>query len=310
MWRPLSLVLECIGRLRIALPFRVLFRRQVVVGHPSALDAQGSRHWERFATGEQLYDVWGPHPESPWVPFHCIPLFAAIDRVVMREVGPMPPAAVERVTAQVPMHARPGSPPPPWLTGDTWTMVDLPGPVSVEVAAWLVTAASCQPVCTFNNWPHLKGQLRPEHILAALLRWASMLAEVRQGFTPRSPPLWIGDSQRLALPPGRPGDFDNRYYLEDALLPGAGLLRSAGIARVVYVTVEPADAPVIDLDGYFADLVTAGLPVFIVDLRDATLTPAAWTTRPTPRTPAASGFRRSAAGGFGSVVPQPSSGGG
>lgn len=310
MWRPLSRVLEYLGRVGVRLPLWMLFRRQVIVGHPSALDAQGSRHWERFRTGERLYDVWGPHPDSPWVPFHCIPLFAALDRVAARDIGPMPPAAVERVTAQLPMHALVGSPPPPWLTRDTWTMIDLPGPAAVEAAAWLVTAAACQPVCTFNNWPHLKGLLRPEHILAALLRWASSMAEVRDRLTPASPPVWIGDSQRLALSPGKPGDFDNRYFLEDALLPGADLLRSAGMARIVYVTLEPNDAPVIDLEGYFTDLVAAGLGVFVVDLRDPMLAPAAWAPRRAPRTLATARFRRSAAGGFGSVVPQPSSGGG
>jgi hypothetical protein len=310
MWRPLSRALEYLGRLRFRLPFWPLLRRQVIVGHPSALDARGSRQWERFATGERLYDVWGPHPDSRWVPFHCIPLFAALDRVAAREVGPPPPFAVERMTAEVPAHVWPDSPSPPWLTPDTWTMIDLPGPVAVEAAAWLVTAAGCQPVCTFNNWPHPKGLLRPEHILAALLRWASAVAEVRARLTPASPPLWIGDSQRLALPPGRPGDFDNRYFLEDALLPGADLLRSAGIARIVYVTLEPADAPVIDLDGYFIDLVAAGLPVFVVDLRDPLVAPAAWTPRRMPRTLSTDRFQRSAAGGFGSVVPQPSSGGG
>ena len=327
MWRPLSRLLELIGRFRI--PALSFFRQELRVGHPSASDAQGGSLWRRYLEGERLYDVWGPLPDSPWAPFHCIPLFAALDRIKTENVGPTPPPGTvppngtkppngmkplngTKAPAQwelaVPEYARPGDYAPGWLLPDVMTIVDLPGPGAVEVGAWLVTGGACQPVCTFNNWPHPRGVLRPEFILAELLRWATVIADARHRLTPDSPPVWICDSNRLGTRKGSPGEFDNRYFMEDAILPGAGLLKSRGIKRIIYVTDAPAQAPVIDLDGFFFEMEAAGLHVEIVDLMDPELRPRHWIAKP-PRK-FISDHKRSAAGGFGTVVPEPSSGGG
>ena len=311
MWQPLSFALELLGRLRLR--FNLFSRADVQVGDFSALDAKGSFEWRTYTTGERLYDVWGPLPDSRWAAFHCVPLFAALDRVDPGRAGPPSPQALQtngsEQTAGVPQHVRPGAPVPVWMATDALTILDLPGRWSVEVAAWLITSYPCQPVCTFNNWPNRNGLLKPELILAELLRWASTIAEARRQLTPGSPPLWICDSHRLGRRRGNPGEFDNRYFLEDAVLPGPTLLKEAGIARVVYVARDPADAPVLDLDGYFLDLESAGVPVRIVDVADPALQVREWIPRPL-RTFAAAGFHRSSAGGFGTTVPQPSSGGG
>ncbi|HUP50251.1 MAG TPA: hypothetical protein VNA04_15850 [Thermoanaerobaculia bacterium] len=313
MWQPLSRVLEVLGRIRIR--FAGLFRQDLTVGDSSAADAEGGQVWRSFLFAERLYDVWGPMPESPWTPFHCIPLFAAVDRVPRGRIGPTPPPGSTAAngkspqSAILPDHARPGAAAPAWMSPKVLTILDLPGPACVEAAAWLIAASGCQPVCTFNNWPHAKGLLRPELILAELLRWASTISEARRRLTPASPPLWICASERLGARKGRPGEFDNRYFLEDAVLPGPGLLKAAGIHRVVYLTHDPAPAPVIDLDGYFFDLETAGIPVQIADIMEPALTLRPWVTRP-PRRFSASSFKRSSAGGFGTTVPEPSSGGG
>ena len=314
MWRPLSRALELIGRFRI--PTFSFSGEELRVGHPSATDAQGGMLWHRYLDGERLYDVWGPLPDSPWAPYHCIPLFASLDRMKMENVGPTPPPGMAPVNGTkspgqweqvVPEHARPGAHQPGWLLPDILTIVDLPGPAAVEVGAWLVTVG-CQPVCTFNNWPHPRGVLRPEFILAELLRWAMVVADSREEVTPASPPVWICDSNRLGTRKGVPGEFDNRYYMEEAILPGAGLLKSNGIRRIVYITHAPADPPVLDLDSFFFEMEAAGLHVEIVDLMDPVLRPRPWITKP-PRQFSAD-YNRSSAGGFGTVVPEPSSGGG
>jgi hypothetical protein len=189
------------------------------------------------------------------------------------------------------------------------TILDLPGPASVAVAAWLVESLGCQPVCTFDNWPHPRGLLRAEDTLAALLRWASTLADNRWQLTPTSPPLWICDSERLGSRTGKPGEFDNRYYLDDSVLPGVRMLSANGIRRVVYVTLSEPEIPTLDLEAYFAELLAAGLPIDHVDLADPTMTPRPLAMPAAPRPVPRDTFRRSAAGGFGSEIPQPSSGG-
>ncbi len=305
MWQPLSRILELLGRIRLRLD--VLFGHQdVTVGDPTADDAQRSQLWHRYIRPEKLYDVWGPHPESQWIPFHAIPIFAALDRIPKEKIGPARPGAPPSL--ELPEHARGSAPAPQWLVPGVLTIADLPGPASVEAAAWLVTSAGCQPVCTFNNWPHPKGLIRPELILAELLRWATTIGEVRERLTPSSPPVWICDNGRLGQRTGKPGEFDNRYYIEEAALPGPGLMKSAGINRIVYVTNDPAQAPVIDLDGFFFDSEAAGIAVHIANVMEPGLPLRPWITRP-PRKYEPN-FKRSSAGGFGSTVPEPSSGGG
>jgi hypothetical protein len=313
MWRPWSRALEALGRLRFP---SWQTRRKLTVGVAGGPDAQGGTGWRDYARAERLYDVWGPLPESAWVPYHCVPLFAALDVIDPKKVGPAhapeqpppPDAAGAPPAERLPIWARPGASVLAWHTPSTWVILDLPGPAAVEAAAWMVTAAGCQPVCTFDNWPHERGLLRPEQTLAELLRWATTVAEARQRLTPNSPPLWICDSQRLGGSPGRPGEFDNRYYLDDSILPGAGLLRREGISRVVYVTMGGEDGPVLDLEAYFAELLKAGLPVLHAELMTPDAEPRAFAAPSKSRKPPRTGFHRSAAGGFGSDVPEPSSG--
>jgi hypothetical protein len=317
MWRLWSWPLEVLGRLRFRLGLGRLFRNRVRVGHPGARDARDGMGWQDYARSDRLYDVWGPLPDGPWLPFHCVPLFAALDRIPSDHVGPAPspgsPEAGNGSGAEgrppLPPHVRPDGRAPRWSTGETWVMLDLPGPASVEAAAWLVSAAERQPVCTFDNWPHPRGVLRAELTLAELLRWASTVAEARTRLRDTSPPLWICDSGRLGNAPGSPRQFDNRYYLDDSILPGAELLRRHGIRRLVYVTPTGDEMPLADLEAYFADLLRGGIVVLHVGLADPDAEPRPFVAPAKPRKPPRAGFRRSSSGGFGTEVPEPSSGG-
>jgi hypothetical protein len=313
MWPQWSRILEGLGRIRLG----VRPRTRMAVGDPSAPDARGGTEWEEFLTAEALYRVWGPLEGSPWQPFHTIPLFASLDRLPRERVGPTNPEKVDlQATAgalaswSLPSHARPGSPPPPWIDSSTWIVLDLPGRTSVEAAAWLVTGAGVQPVCTFDHWPHPRGVLRPEHILAELLRWASTLAAARGRIAGDAPPLWICDHERLGVLEGSPGEFDNRYFLDDSILPGPGYLTRAGIRRVVYLTSGDWDLPTLDLEECFSDLLGAGLSVSYALISDPSFQLRSFAAPRVPRKPKPSSFRRSAAGGFGTEVPEPSSGGG
>lgn len=315
MWQRWSELLERLGAWRLGLS---RFGKGWPVGEPNAPDAEGGLGWKAFARAEPLYRAWGPHPESPWVPFHCVPLFASLDRVKPEWIGP-----TGRQRLPVPLYLPEGGgprtgggeaalffpPAPEWLNAGTWTILDAPGRLSVEAAAWLIVSGGCQPVCTFDNWPHEKGVLRAGEVLAELLRWAPTVFAARERIEADAPPLWICDSRRLGTRAGRPGEFDNRYFMDDSILPGPGFLARHGVRRVVYLHAEVAEPPVADLENCFSDLLGAGIPVLHLRL------PAAAGAAPEPmagdalrRRPKPRGYRRSAAGGFGTTVPEPSSG--
>jgi hypothetical protein len=312
MWRPWSVLLESLGRLRFRLPRQPT----LVVGAPGAPDARGGSGWEAFAAPEALFAVWGPLEGSPWEPYHCIPLFAALEQVARSQLGPTDPNVIAAERAGegggfvLPEHARPGAPTPPWIDRGTWVMIDLPGRSTVEAATWLVSAGAVQPVCTFDHWPHPKGVLKADRILAELLRFASTIATARGRISGSAPPLWICDAERLGTRSGTPGEFDNRYYLDDSILPGPNVLRAAGIRRVVHVSSRTGAGPLPDLERYFADLRLAGLEVLHVDVEDPGLEPRPSSVPAVPRSVSKWDFRRSSAGGFGTEVPEPSSSGG
>jgi len=336
MWRRWSRALELLGSLRV--PFPIKPAKGVSVGDPRSPDAAGGAGWREYLAGDRLFDVWRPHPRSPWGPYHCVPLFAALDSLKPDRVGPAPPRGERSGTApraapaatagwpppadiepppqpsveptDLPAHARHGAPRPGWVNGVTWTILDLPGPLAVEAAAWMITSAGCQPVCTFDHWPHPRGLLRPENTLAELLRWATTVAESRPELTETSPPLWICDSERLGTRKGQPREFDNRYYLDDSILPGPLLLRRAGIERAIYVTLRAEEIPLLDLEAYFGDLLAMGVEVLWVDLNDPAMRPQPFSAPRTPRRLKRGDFKPSSAGGFGTEIPQPSSSGG
>jgi hypothetical protein len=313
MSRRWSAPLEALGRLGLPRIFPAsLFRRRLEVGDPTAVDALGGGTWRTFLDPVQLFDVWGPHPHGPWVPYHCVPLFASLDRLMRDAVGPAaPPGSPKRPATppELPPYARPGAPPPDWLTPSTWTILDLPGARSVEAAAWLVGVTGAQPVCTFDNWPHERGVLKPEHALAELLRWATTLREARSRIGADAPPLWICERERLGERPGRPNEFDNRYFLDDSVLPGPGVLSRYGIERVVYVVPNVDDEPLADLEGYFGELLLAGIAVLRLGLTPEGSSLMPFSSRRSPRPIPRWTYRRSAVGGFGTLVPEPSSGG-
>ncbi len=287
-------LLERLGRIRFPL---MRLRTRLAVGRSNTTDFLGTADWRQYLSARALSRVWGPRPESEWLPFHCITLFAALDYLRHDVVGPCDsdPWPVRRY-----VH-------PNWVDASTLLLVDLPGPMSVALGAALAVHG-CDLVCTFNNWPHPKGVIRPEGTLAALLRYASWLSENRTVPTAPGPVAWLCDAERLGTKRGRPGDFDNRYYIEEAVLPGMRYLGERGIARVAYISADPGIVRA-DLGGYLHGLQTSGIEVLhVLAAQPGHLSdPQPYTLR--APTFSKMGFFRSSAGGFGAPVPHPSSGG-
>lgn len=294
MWSLLSKLLEAVGRQRLPWPRTA---HPLQVGDPQSPDHLGGQAWKQFLRPRELAKVFGPREDGPWWPFHCLTLFAALDYIRPAGLGPLPraPLPVDRV------------PIPDWLDARTLLFVDLRGPRSVALGAALAVQG-CDLVCAFNNWPRPGGLIASENTLAALLRYASWLATERRRPETPAPVAWLCDGERLGTRPGRPGEFDNRYYIEEAVLPGPSYLRERGIARIVYLGEE--EKPVLaDLAEHLLEYRKVGF-----ELAGARIS-GAGELGPLSELDVAAGrfdkvgYLLAAGGGFGATVPHPSSGG-
>ncbi len=310
MWRPWWMLLNLFGKIRIP---RWVSYSGLRVGDPQALDAGLAPDWRRYTRAETLFDLWGPPPGSPWRTYHAVPLFASLRVVKPDRLGPTLPAVAATIEAGPHLSAAAPHVKPlgaAWAEARVWVILDLPGVQAVPLAARFM-AGGYQPVCTFDHWPDPKGVVKGEEVLAQLLRYASVIAPLRADLTPQSPPVWICDRQRLAPQPGKPGVFDNRYYLDESAVPGPEALRAAGLTRIYCVVPRREDRPSDDLCAYFRDLRQLGvLDIQGVALNDANLKPFAFAESVFQITFNSMSYGRSAAGGFGVLIPEPSSGGG
>lgn len=302
MWRPLSLILEVITNLR----YRSRFNRLVpAIGVAGAVDVRGGDTWKRYAKPRSLFEIWAPALDSPYEPYHCVTLFAALDHARISP-HPPPPGVVDRIEE----HPVLQSPEQPievhWLTQSTMVIIDVFGPSAVALGVRFIQRG-CQPVCTFDNWPHPKGVVKPEFALASLLYYSPIVADARPLIKVDSPPVWLCDVSRLVGKRPSPGGFDNRYYLDDTLLPGSNFLKARGIDRIVIIRGRDAHTIAADMQAWLADRARDGFEIFSTHLEDPHLDVK-------PIQPVRGHFprvgSRSAAGGFGSLVPEPSSSGG
>lgn len=150
--------------------------------------------------------------------------------------------------------------------GETTTavMVDLPGPESVAFSAAL--ARYCEPVFTFDNWPHPMGVVPAHLTLAAVTHYRDTFRRLAQERRSPAPPVFVLDRNRLAPFSNPESQFDNRYV---ARLPPSERLLALGLKRVLYVvpgggTPQELD----DLNDDFAEYRGAGIDVKLVAAND------------------------------------------
>lgn len=251
--------------------------------------------------GSQLFEVWAP-PASVWSRWAKPALFT--------ELPPEP-------ATPMPVHSADSPPaPPPYEAGpmDTSTalVLDLPGARSVEVGL-AVARAGYRPVPMFNTAYHPAAIVPVEPILRQLRQGEP---EMRSLVIPAdAPPAFLLDAKRLE--PGTtaaPGKFDNRWVVFPQDFPSASFLLSRNIRRVVVLQADSLQGkPRLDLAHVLLRWREAGIELYVQD-PDGSFGPQPMQVdRPSSfrslfyRALTLVGLRRNSAGGFGSIIPQPSS---
>lgn len=249
-------------------------------------------------TVEEVSSLLGPPPGSRWLPYHCPTLFAVLQSRSIWKFGDM--------LAMPPwLDAPPPASPLRWVTSEAMIVIDLPGPAAVFAAVSLRMHHAVDMICTFDHWPHPEQLVRANDVLQACLRMVPRLRARRAVERPGGAPVWVCDSGRMGGDrPAVPGVFDNRYYIDDSLLPGVKALTEGGVLRIIHIAAGPEERPLPDLANFFADAAQAGFPLYRVDLEDV----ATW-QEPRPMEPPpreflpVRNFARSDVGGFGVLIP-------
>ncbi len=200
---------------------------------------------------------------------------------------------------------------PPWLSSvsdRTAVIVDLPGVEGIRLGLGLAMKGY-RPIPLYNAWDHPKAVLNLKPLHEALV---SATEELRRISIPENaPPAFLLDADRMYGFP-IPGKFDNRWIVFPQDFPSARFLISNDIKRVLLIK---------SYDGLKDDLIHVlrryqddGLSLSAVHPqgdRPAELsTPKpSWYRSALYRVTAYTKYRRSNAGGFGGIVPEPSSGG-
>jgi hypothetical protein len=223
-----------------------LFKKDTV-----SSDSGQTEAWRKFLDPKELHRAWAPSAESPWRPFYKPTLVASMAAVQSAAMpvrnSLMPPAEAEAARFVAGEYS------------DAAIFVDLIGEESVVWAAALA-GKGLVPVLTINNWPHQFGVLALERPLGALLYYADEVS--RAPLSPQGRPVFVLERSRLGQKGLNPQSyqFDNRYYHAPTDFPGAVLLASKGIKRIIYVNPRGVTqgCEEDDLSDYFTELWNAG----------------------------------------------------
>lgn len=239
---------------------------------------------------EEIYPTWAP-PDVVWSRWAKPVLFAEAGQPALA------PGVIEIPALDVQADQQ------------TAVIVDLPGAESV--AAGLALARDgFRPVPLYNTSSHPFALVDTRPIVEGLIAGAQELAGIT--LFPEATPAFLLDAKRLA--PGQaalPGRFDNRWVVFPQDFPSSNFLWSHGVRRVILLWNETGPLPE-DLSHVLLRWQKAGIEIY--SARPGAAPQPLTVSRP-------SGFRhlwyvalllfglrRNSAGGFGSIVPTPSSG--
>jgi hypothetical protein len=255
--------------------------------------------------GSQLFEVWAPE-ESVWSRWAKPALFAASPAAFPAETAiPMPVMPVH--STEPPLYDR-GQ-----LDPLTVFVVDMPGEKPVEIGMALARTGY-RPVPLFNTAYHQLAIVPVYPILKRLRDGADELQGL--AIPPDAPPAFLLDARRLepGVPP-QPGKFDNRWAVFPQDFPSANFLLANNIRRVVVLQEDRLHGtPRIDLAHVLLRWQEAGVEIYVQDPDGGMPPRLVQVEKPSAfrslfyRALTLAGLRRSSAGGFGSVIPIPSSG--
>ena len=248
--------------------------------------------------GSQLFEVWAPQ-DSVWSQWAKPACFAQL-----------PPDAPGMPVYSAEPEARGFDAGPI----DTWTafVVDMPGVRSVEIGLGLARAGY-RPVPMFNTAYHAAAIVPVAEILRKLHKAEPEMRSL--AIAADAPPAFMLDARRLEpSTQAAPGKFDNRWVVFPQDFPSANFLLSRGIRQVILLQSDSLqDKPRLDLAHVLRRWQEAGLQLYVQD-PDGQQAPRPLTVeRPSSfrslfyRALTLVGLRRNSAGGFGSVIPVPSS---
>ncbi|HYU33068.1 MAG TPA: hypothetical protein VEW48_12980 [Thermoanaerobaculia bacterium] len=247
----------------------------------------------------ELFDVWAP-AGAAWSPWAKPVLFAA-------QPSLPPPEPVAPMAEAAPLLPR------FQLTGSPAVVVDLPGARSVQ-AGLALAREGFRPVPLYNGSDHPAALVSVQPIVREFETGAGSLAGLR--LSPDAPPAFLLDAERQTPRGGVPGRYDNRWLVFPQDFPSASFLRSRQISRVVLLQEPGSPQPAEDLAHVLRRWQEAGLEIFLTHPGEGSSPVPLQVEKPSRfrdlsyRALAVLGLRRNSAGGFGSVIPLPSSRGG
>ena len=243
---------------------------------------------------EEIYLAWAPE-SSPWSPWVKPVLFAQF----------IP--GQKLLGFQLPDLSSSWVPP---LHPKTALVLDLPGVESVS-AGLVVARAGYRPIPLFNCCRGGLFDVVPvDGLFHGLVGATDELVRLR--LPPTTPPAFLLDSTRMTgKGVATPGMFDNRWIVLPQDFPSARFLQAQGIEQALLIQHLPA-VPKEDLAHVLLRWKEGGIRLQVLTLPPGP--PAAELSVSRPRwyksffyyLLALAGLRENSAGGFGSIIPEPS----
>ncbi len=245
---------------------------------------------------EECFAIWAPD-EVLWSQWAKPVIFASV-----------PFLETEHPLGVVPIDAQ--GVPEAW--GGSAVVVDLPGADAVAVGIAL-GGRGFRPVPLFNGTIGPSAVVDVSELVDALGAGSQVLKGM--AIRPDASPAFLLDANRKGTTVGlTEGMYDNRWVVLPQDLPSATLLQSQGIHEVILM-VSGTLAPAMDLAHALLRWQEGGLRLGVVDMADKRFEPNLRVPVPSLfrrawyGAVALTGLRRSNVGGFGSTLPEQTSGG-
>jgi hypothetical protein len=243
----------------------------------------------------EIFDAWAP-PDAVWSPWVKPVLFAHMENNPLSPFYKDEKASTNEITNWI----KPAD-------GTEALVLDVAGKVAIAAGLELARKGY-RPIPLFNGNPGTGAVRDMEPLIDHLMAGTGSLRHAR--LTPKSPPAFLLDCYRLDGVP-TPGRFDNRWVTVPQDFPSATKFLTEGIRSVEVIRTKASD----DLAHVLLRWQQGGVRLTVREPPYASS--AVLTVNPPSRFRSlwyrvlvAAGLRRSSAGGFGSIVPDPSTAGG